>query len=210
MRSIVNLLIAFAPLLCIQAVGASVPTTTLEGVLKMPDMSPFNLTARITLNHDEYTTFSRSDGSFVIYNVGPGIHQIDIYNSLFHFSQVKVQLLEDSMAAPKCLEYAYPGATKNQIPYPMVLTAHAAFEFFEQRKGFSIFVIFKNPMFLMMAFSVGMMFLMPKMMEGLDPEEKERMKQQMEMQKDPTKMLSSLFSMGEEPPQPGKAKKKKN
>lgn len=45
----------------------------------------------------------------------------------------------------------------------------------------------------MMAFSVGMMFLMPKMMEGLDPEEKERMKQQMEMQKDPTKMLSQLW-----------------
>lgn len=45
----------------------------------------------------------------------------------------------------------------------------------------------------MMAFSVGMMVVMPKMMEGLDPEEKARMQQQMEMQKDPTKMLASLW-----------------
>ena len=118
-------------------------------------MSTFNLTARITLNHDEYTTYSRADGSFVIYNVPPGIHQIDIHSSNFHFGQVKVQVLEDAMDSPKCLEYAYPGAQKNPIPYPLVLTAHAAYEFFERRQGFSIFSIFKNPMFLMMAFSVG-------------------------------------------------------
>ena len=190
---------------------AEVPTTNLEGVLKFSDMSTYNLTARITLNHDEYTTFSRSDGSFTIYNVKPGIHQIDIYSANFHFSQVKVQLLEDSMDTPKCLEYAYPGAQKNAIPYPLVLTAHAAYDFFEQRKGFSVFVIFKNPMFLMMAFSVGMMFLMPKMMENLEPEEKERMKQQMEMQKDPTKMLSQLWGdMTGEEQASGKGKKKKN
>jgi hypothetical protein len=53
-------------------------------------------------------------------------------------------------------------------------------------------------MLLMMVFSVGMMFLMPKMMENLDPEEREQMRKQMEMQKDPTKMLSSMFGMGGE------------
>jgi hypothetical protein len=51
----------------------------------------------------------------------------------------------------------------------------------------------KNPMVLMMLFSVGMMVLMPKMMEGLDPEEKARMKQQMEAQKDPTQMFSQMW-----------------
>jgi hypothetical protein len=48
-------------------------------------------------------------------------------------------------------------------------------------------------MVLMMLFSVGMMFVMPKMMEGLDPEEKARMKQQMEAQKDPTQMFSQMW-----------------
>jgi ER membrane protein complex subunit 7 len=171
-------------------------------------MSPFNLTARITLNHDEYTTFSRNDGSFIIYNVGPGIHQLDIQNAAFHFPQIKVQLLEESMTTPKCLEYAYPGATKNPVPYPLVLTPYAAFNYFEQRKGFSIFVILKNPMFLMMGFSALMMFFMPKMMENLEPEEKERMMQQMEMQKDPTKMLSSFFGGGDD--QASTKGKKKN
>jgi hypothetical protein len=192
---------------------ADVPLANVEGILMYPDMLPFNLTTRITLNHDEYNTYSRADGSFVIYNVPPGIHQLDIHNTIFHFSQVKIQLLEESMDRPKCLEYAYPGASKNPIPYPLALTAHATYEYFEQRKGFSVFVFLKNPMFLMMAFSAGMMFLMPKMMEGLEPEEKERMKQQMEMQKDPSKMLTQLWgglTGGEEEATAGKGKKKKN
>lgn len=37
----------------------------------------------------------------------------------------------------------------------------------------------------------------PKMMEGLDDEQKEDMRKQMEMQQDPTKMLSQLFGGGD-------------
>ena len=48
-------------------------------------------------------------------------------------------------------------------------------------------------MMLMMAFGVGMMFIMPQMMQNLDPEQKQQMKKQMEMQSDPTKMLSQLW-----------------
>jgi len=51
---------------------------------------------------------------------------------------------------------------------------------------------------------------MPKMMEGLEPEERERMKKQMEMQQNPTQMLSELFGGfgGEPEPEPKPSKKK--
>lgn len=52
--------------------------------------------------------------------------------------------------------------------------------------------------------------MMPKMMEGLDPEEREQMKKQMEMQQDPSKMLGSLFGLGDEDNEsPRKTKKNK-
>lgn len=51
----------------------------------------------------------------------------------------------------------------------------------------------KNPMVIMMLFSGLMMYFMPKMMEGMDPEEKAAMKKQMEAQKDPTKMISQMW-----------------
>lgn len=57
---------------------------------------------------------------------------------------------------------------------------------------------------------VGMIYMMPKMMEGLDPEEREQMKKQMEMQQDPSKMLGSLFGLGDEDNEsPRKTKKNK-
>jgi hypothetical protein len=157
------------------------------------DTLPFNTTTRITLNNDEFTTYSRADGSFSIYNVEPGVHQIDIHSISHHFGQIKIQLLPESMDQPKCLEYAYPGAPKAMTPYPLVLTAHATYQYFEKRAGISIFGMLKNPMVLMMIVSAGFMFLMPKMMEGLEPEEKAKMKKQMESQQDPTKMLSQMW-----------------
>lgn len=153
---------------------------------------------RLSLNAGEQLTYSLLDGTFAFYNVPPGVHLVDVHSHTLMFSQVKIQLLEDSMDKPKCIEYAYPGANKQPIAHPLVLTAHATYEYFEQRPGFSIFSLLRNPMLLMMLFTVGMMYLMPKMMENLEPEEKEKMRAQMEMQKDPTKMLSHLFGLGEE------------
>jgi ER membrane protein complex subunit 7 len=142
-------------------------TTTIVGRLENIDKTVFNMTTRITLNHQQYTTYSRADGSFAIFNVPPGIHQLDIQNNNYHFGHVKIQLLENDMDAPKCLEYAYPGALKQVIAYPLVLRPHATYTYFEKRQGLSLFSILKNPMVLMMVFSLGLMFLMPKMMEGL-------------------------------------------
>ena len=184
-------------------------TTTLEGRLQFPDKSPFNVTTRITLNNAEYTTYSRSDGSFVIYHVPPGIHQLDIHSITYHFGQVKVQVLEESMDTPKCLEYVYPGAAKTAIKYPLVLTAYATYEYFEPQRGFSVFSLLKNPMVLMMIVSAGLMYGMPKMMEGLDPEEKEQMRKQMQAQSNPTEMLSQMFNMGGESSDPAKARKER-
>lgn len=62
----------------------------------------------------------------------------------------------------------------------------------------------------MMLVSIGMMFLMPKMMENLEPEERERMQKQMAAQQDPSKMLSNLWqdiagAGAVEPPPPAPA-----
>ena len=189
-------LLSLAVYFVLSALAHAAETATIEGRLEFPDGSPFNLTVPISLNHGELMTYSKVDGSFIFRNVPAGVHQLDVQSTTHHFGQVKVQLLPDAMAkgeAPKCVEYAYPGAAKKAMEHPVTMTAYATFEYFEKRPAFSFFVILKNPMFLMMAFSVGMMFLMPKMMEGLDPEEKARMREQMAAQQDPNKMLSSLF-----------------
>ena len=97
------------------------------------------------------------------------------------------------MEAPKCIEYAFPGAPKRALKYPLVLNPKGTYQYFETKKGFSIFALLRNPMVIMMLFSVGLMVMMPKMMEGLDPEEKAKMKEQMKNQQDPSQMLSQMW-----------------
>jgi hypothetical protein len=192
-----NVCIKLVWLLTLLPASLALETTTITGKLKRIDENPVNST-KIVLNGGEFTSYSKPDGSFAFYHVPPGVHVLDVISHSLHFGQIKIQLLEDAMYAPNCIEYAYPGAPKQVVPHPLVLKAHAAHEYFETRPGFSIFNILQNPMILLMLFSFGLMFLMPKMMEGLEPEDRERMRKQMEMQKDPSKMFASMFGMAEE------------
>lgn len=187
-------------------------TTSIQGRLRLPDPSIMLNSTRITLNDgSQHSTYTQVDGSFVFYRVPPGVHLLDVQSREHHFSQVKIQLLEEAMDVPKCIEYVFPGAPKQAIPHPLELTAHASYEYYEPRQGFSMFGMLKNPMFLMMLVSVVGMVMMPKMMEGMDPEQKEQMQKQMAMQQDPSKMLTQMFQdmtgSGEEPEAPQIEKK---
>jgi hypothetical protein len=193
--------------LAIIPLAFATPKTTINGQLLLPDETPVNAT-KIVLNSGEFLTYSRVDGTFSFYGVAPGIHLLDVHSHVHHFSQVKIQLLEDQMDSPTCIEYYYPGATKASITHPLVMKARARYEYFEPKGSFNPMSLLKNPMMLMMIVSFGMMFLMPKMMENLEPEERERMQKQMEMQKDPAKMFSSL--LGIEEPQAESSKKKRS
>lgn len=160
------------------------PTSTTTG----PALPALNAT-RVTLNNGEYSTYTTDSNTFAFHNIPVGVHSLTVHHPIYHFSQVKIQITEDI----KCIEYLYAGAQKRPIEHPLELSALATIDYFEPRPSFSPFRMLKNPMVLLMLFSVLMMVVMPNMMKNLDPEQKEQMKKQMEMQQDPTKMLSSLW-----------------
>jgi hypothetical protein len=183
-------------LACLSLLNPLAAATSIEGKLEIPEtasnkyLKPLNSTL-ITLNDGEFITYSTSTNGFAFHNVPPGVHVLDVHSNTYQFSQVKIQILEGE--EPKCIEYIYPGAAKRPISHPMTLYTNAEFNYFQKRPSLSFFAMFKNPMVLMMVFGVGMMFVMPQMMNNLDPEQKEQMKKQMEMQSDPTKMLSQMW-----------------
>jgi Protein of unknown function (DUF2012) len=130
-------------------------TMTLQGRLRYPDRTPFNVTTPISVNHGEYTTYSRAiDGTFTVPNVPPGIYLVEVHSATHHFSQVKCQFKPDAEAEGKpifsCIEYFYAGAQKIvQSPENLLtITALATFDYFEVKRGFSFASILKNPMVL--------------------------------------------------------------
>jgi ER membrane protein complex subunit 7 len=180
-------------------------TITVHGRLQFPDKTPYNTTTKISVNHGESITYSRTDGNFTLYDLTPGIYLIDVLSVNHHFSQVKCQykpddadVLENKKPALSCLEYVYPGAPKRVLDQILVIHALAEIQYFEERKSGWLMVtsMVKNPMLLMMIVMVGMMYMMPKLMEDMNPEERAQMKKQMALQQDPVKMLGEMFTGG--------------
>ena len=70
--------------------------------------------------------------------------------------------------------------SRQPLPFPLPLEPLVAKPtFFEKREGFQWSSMFANPMMIMMVVTVGIMFVMPKMMANMDPE---ALKEMQEMQ----------------------------
>ena len=135
--------------------GEATATAVIQGKLLLPSGEPVTNTTRITINNGEYATYSQKDGAFIFHAVGPGVHALSVHSPEHHFPLVKIQLKEDSdpIMEPRCIQYAYPGATKAAVSHPLELTALAAYQYFEPKPRFNPLRLLKNPMVLMMVVS---------------------------------------------------------
>ncbi|KIO22975.1 hypothetical protein M407DRAFT_114291 [Tulasnella calospora MUT 4182] len=68
----------------------------------------------------------------------------------------------------------YPTPSLPQLPYPIVLKPRIAKVYVEPKKDFNPIDMFRsNPIMLVMLGSVAMMFLMPKIISNMDPQDRE-------------------------------------
>jgi len=170
----------------------------------------------LQLDHGEDVTYSRAGqgGEFEFQNIPLGVHSISVVGEANGFSSEAVKKKEDDFVFPfvkvlvtenadgvvvgKCHMYYFLGGER--VPLPscnnLRLPAISKVSYFEQKRPFSLMGLFKNPMLLMMLFGAGMTFIMPKMMEGMDPEQRKEMEAQMAAQQDPMKMMQNLFGGG--------------
>ncbi|CAO3647737.1 unnamed protein product [Cunninghamella blakesleeana] len=154
---------------------------------------------RVTLS-GVYTAAVTEDGSFSFYNVAPGSYLLEIYNIDYIFPKLRVNVKENE------IDGAYVGVgigwdkTGYAVPHPFVLKAKAEAEYFTPKQGFNVLGMFKNPMFLMLGFSGIMMFIMPKMLQNMDPEAmKELTQPQSDRQNkgNETPSLSQMFAQAQ-------------
>ena len=143
-------LVFFSLLPGVHGEGEAPATVPIRGKLLLPSGEPLTNTTRITLNDGEWATYSQTDGAFVFHRVGPGVHALNVHSHEHHYPTVKIQLKPENDMEPKCIEYAYPGAAKVVVSYPLELTALAQYQYFEPKPRFNPLRLLKNPMVLMM------------------------------------------------------------
>ncbi|KAL5697854.1 hypothetical protein ACHQM5_028964 [Ranunculus cassubicifolius] len=142
--------------------------------------------AKVLLNGGQRVTFLRPDGYFSFHDVPAGTHLIEVSASGYFFSPVRIDVSARNRGKVQAaLTETRRGLTE------LVLEPLREEQYYEIREPFSVMSLLKSPMGLMMGFMLVVVFLMPKLMENIDPEELKRTQEEMRNQGVPS--LASLL-----------------
>ncbi|KAM2151358.1 hypothetical protein ACFX1R_045812 [Malus domestica] len=187
--------------LCLSLISSSLAVSpgsadgyTIHGRVKIPPslgvkgFAPYGKISniKVILNGGQSVTFLRPDGFFTFHNVPAGTHLIEVSAIGYFFSPVRVDV---SARNPGKVQAAL---TENRRPLnEFVLEPLREEQYYEIREPFSIMSLVKSPMGLMVGFMLIVVFLMPKLVENMDPEEMRRTQEEMRNQGVPS--LTSLL-----------------
>ncbi|KAG6478804.1 hypothetical protein ZIOFF_062248 [Zingiber officinale] len=111
------------------------------------------------------------------HNVPSGTHLIEVAELGYFFSPVRVDI---SARNPGNIHAAL---TENRkVLYELILEPLREEQYYEIREAFSIWSVVKSPMGLMLGFTLLVIFVMPKLMDSIDPEEMKRAQEEMRAQ----------------------------
>ncbi|XP_021769376.1 ER membrane protein complex subunit 7 homolog [Chenopodium quinoa] len=168
---------------------------TINGRVKIPNFGTrdFGLPAKtsnikVILNGGQRVTFLRPDGYFSFHNVPAGTHLIEVAATGYFFSPVRVDV---SARNPGKVQAALTETRRGLSE--LALEPLREEYYYEKREPFSPLSLVKSPMGLMVGFMLLVVFVMPKLMENMDPEEMRQAQEQMRSQGGP---LASLLGGG--------------
>ncbi|KAK9358268.1 hypothetical protein V1504DRAFT_300692 [Lipomyces starkeyi] len=127
----------------------------------------------------KYKAYIRADGmSFVFLNVTAGSYALSV-NSVEHvFPTLRVDVAESDVEVfltHRGNEWDFKGPRQ---PYPIELKPFSPVVYYQYREGFNILKLFKNPMLIVSLLTLGMVFVLPRIMDSLDPEQLKEIQQQ--------------------------------
>lgn len=163
-------LLVAALCVAVAAAGAATARYEIRGQVQLPGHISIPATAPVflTLNGGQHLTQVRADGSFVFPDVAPGAHLLEVSCTELTFRPVRVDI---SVRHSGKIKARYADGSRAPLAYPLVLAPERRTQYYEIREPFNLMAMLSSPMVLMALFTVAMLFVMPKMMDGMDPEQ---------------------------------------
>ncbi|GFZ42763.1 hypothetical protein JCM24511_00481 [Saitozyma sp. JCM 24511] len=135
----------------------------------LPGPQALSPSSKISLDHGARHAFVRQDGSFEISDVPEGEHVLTPDVPGYSVSPLLVTVLASSLHVQAHFpsRQALPPSSPS-LPYPIQLHAIVREDYYHTAVGMNILGMLKNPMVLMMLFSAGMMYFLPKLMASVE------------------------------------------
>lgn len=158
------------------------------GVANVPREELLEKDGRVIVNGGEFVTYTTQDGSFVVRGLPEGTHLLDIDLGNYLFPQVRLRVSRgrDNNARVRAImndggEAAFTGGEASDAP--VLVPAVSRQQWFVPREEYSLAGLVKNPMILMMLFTVGLMALMKLMPQEELKQQMKEMQQQVDQSK---------------------------
>ncbi|XP_032803492.2 endoplasmic reticulum membrane protein complex subunit 7 [Petromyzon marinus] len=154
----------------------------IEGRVSVPGfkMQEWISGARVLVEGGEYVGLLRTDGSFTVHNVPSGSYVVEVASPSFKFDPVRVDITTKGKIRARKLNYIKSSEVV-PMPYPLRMRAFGTPNYFMKRETWKWTDFLFNPMVLMMALPLLIVFLLPKVMNTNDPEMRKEMEQSMNM-----------------------------
>jgi len=129
---------------------------------------------KVVLNGGEQVSFVRQqDGSFLFEDVPAGTHLLEVVAPGYFFSPVRVDVSSRLAGQVRASYVEGP----RRISDALVLEPRQEENYYEVREPFSLFGLLKSPMGMMIGFMIVCVFLLPMLMDSIDPEEMKRLQE---------------------------------
>lgn len=162
----------------------------LPGSLPEGQAVPSSSPARVILygNGGQQEVLATKDGSFHINDVPPGAYLLEVISNSWSYPKVRVDVSsrQSGKIKAKVSSETQVGQT---LAYPLNLVPLGPMKFIEERPGFQIFSLLKNPMVLMIGVTLLMTVLLPKLMTA-DAMKELQTNQPQTNQPDPAQLLN--------------------
>eukprot|EP00842_Homolaphlyctis_polyrhiza_P006804 jgi/Hompol1/712/HPOL_002412-RA len=147
--------------------------------LALPDILNLPVDTKVTINNGEYVSHVDADGEFYFPNIREGSHLLQVISQIHDFPKIRLdingKIVRASLTATG-LSWSRHGRF---VEVPLELEPLGSFSFFKEREQFSFMSLLSNPMLLMSAGGMAVVFLLPKLNEMIDKEALEREKQEL-------------------------------
>ncbi|KAK9465573.1 hypothetical protein V1512DRAFT_228293 [Lipomyces arxii] len=124
-------------------------------------------------------TYVMNDGeAFLFSNVTEGSYVLSVHSIEHVFPVFRIDVLDGGVEVfltHKGSEWDVKG---NRQPYPIELKPLGSAIYYQNREGFNIFKLFKNPMLIVALLTLIMVVVVPKIASSIDPEELKEMQSQ--------------------------------
>eukprot|EP01102_Stenamoeba_stenopodia_P017601 TRINITY_DN6335_c0_g2_i2.p1 TRINITY_DN6335_c0_g2~~TRINITY_DN6335_c0_g2_i2.p1 ORF type:complete len:250 (-),score=65.85 TRINITY_DN6335_c0_g2_i2:254-1003(-) len=140
---------------------------TIDGIIKPANISLTKTRVTLTGVDDKLIAIPRVGGKFIFHEVPVGSYLLEVLSTEYEYPPLRVDVSTKFTGKLRARHLLNPS---NHAAVPLVLTPERSVRYFEVREPFNVLGLLKNPMFLMLGFTLVMLVILPKMMSSLGNE----------------------------------------